>query len=434
MTDTLARLRAGELAGATRLTLRADLTEFPEELYSLADSLEILDLSGNRLTRLPADLGRLHRLRILFCSGNPFTELPEVLGTLPNLEMIGFKACQLERVSAAALPPRLRWLILTDNRIAELPAALGERPALQKLMLAGNRLEALPASMADLHQLELLRLSANRFAALPPAILALPRLTWLAYGDNPLGAERERAVRTQAARQQRIAWSDLALGERLGEGASGIIHQARWQSPTGPREVAVKLFKGSMTSDGTPESESAASLSAGTHPWLIGALGDLAEHPEQRSGLVLELVEPAFGNLAGPPSFTTCSRDVYPEGTRFTAAAVREMAGGMASALAHLHGHGLVHGDFYAHNILWDGGARCLLGDFGGASLLPEDAAQAARLQRFESRAFGILLEEWLTRCSEPVDPALAALAAECQQPDLDARPLLAEVAQRLQG
>ena len=386
MTDTLARLRAGELAGATRLTLRAGLTEFPEEIYGLADSLEILDLSGNRLTRLPADLGRLHQLRILFCSGNPFTELPEVLGTLPRLEMIGFKACQLERVSAAALPPRLRWLILTDNRIVEVPAALGERPALQKLMLAGNSLQSLPASMADLRQLELLRLSANRFATLPPAILELPRLTWLAYGDNPLGAARERAVRAQAA------------------------------------------------SHGTPESESAASLSAGTHPWLIGALGDLADHPEQRSGLVLELVEPAFGNLAGPPSFTTCSRDVYPEDTRFTASAVRTMAGGMASALAHLHGRGLVHGDFYAHNILWDGGARCLLGDFGGASLLPEDTAQATRLQRFESRAFGILLEEWLTRCSEPVDPALTALAAECQQPTLDARPLLAKVAQRLQG
>ncbi|KTT14215.1 protein kinase [Pseudomonas oryzihabitans] len=432
MTDTLARLRAGELAGATRLTLRADLTEFPEEIYALADSLEILDLSDNQLTRLPADLGRLHRLRILFCSGNPFSELPEVLGTLPNLEMIGFKACQLQRVSATALPPKLRWLILTDNQIQALPEALGERPALQKLMLAGNRLEALPASMANLHQLELLRLSANRFTALPSAILDLPRLTWLAYGDNPLGAAREQAVRTQAARQQRIAWRDLVLGERLGEGASGIIHQALWQSPSGPREVAVKLFKGSMTSDGTPESESAASLSAGTHPWLIGALGDLAEHPEQRSGLVLELVEPAFGNLAGPPSFTTCSRDVYPEDTRFTAAAVRDMAGGMASALAHLHAHGLVHGDFYAHNILWDGGARCLLGDFGGASLLPEDARQAARLQRFESRAFGILLAEWLARCSEPVDPALMSLAEECQQSALDKRPLLAEVERRL--
>jgi len=36
-----------------------------------------------------------------------------------------------------ALPPMLRWLILTDNRIDRLPEVLGERPHLQKLMLSG---------------------------------------------------------------------------------------------------------------------------------------------------------------------------------------------------------------------------------------------------------------------------------------------------------
>ncbi len=45
--------------------------------------------------------------------------------------MIGFKANRIERVPAAALPPQLRWLILTDNRIAELPEELGQRPLLQ---------------------------------------------------------------------------------------------------------------------------------------------------------------------------------------------------------------------------------------------------------------------------------------------------------------
>ncbi len=35
--------------------------------------------------------------------------------------MVGFKSNRIERVPAAALPPALRWLILTDNRIATLP-------------------------------------------------------------------------------------------------------------------------------------------------------------------------------------------------------------------------------------------------------------------------------------------------------------------------
>ncbi len=46
--------------------------------------------------------------------------------------MIGFKANQITQVHAAALPPLLRWLILTDNRISQLPDAnWDERPLLQ---------------------------------------------------------------------------------------------------------------------------------------------------------------------------------------------------------------------------------------------------------------------------------------------------------------
>ncbi|KTC33555.1 hypothetical protein AO269_16245, partial [Pseudomonas putida] len=74
--NTLELLEAGQLAGATRLDLSCGLTEFPQAIFTLADSLEVLNLSGNALTRLPDDLHRLHKLKVLFCSDNPFTELP----------------------------------------------------------------------------------------------------------------------------------------------------------------------------------------------------------------------------------------------------------------------------------------------------------------------------------------------------------------------
>lgn len=74
--DTLAQLRAGQLAGIKRLDLSCGLTEFPREIFDLADSLEILNLSGNALSSLPEDLHRLTRLRILFCSDNRFSEVP----------------------------------------------------------------------------------------------------------------------------------------------------------------------------------------------------------------------------------------------------------------------------------------------------------------------------------------------------------------------
>lgn len=418
---SLEQLRSGELAGIERLDLSADLGEFPREIFALADSLEVLNLSGNRLRSLPHDLPRLHRLKVIFCSDNAFESLPDVLGDCPQLEMVGFKANRIERVAAAALPPQLRWLILTDNRIETLPQALGQRPRLQKLMLAGNRLQELPQGMAELQQLELLRIAANHIEALPDWLLHLPRLAWLAFAGNP-GSDRAEAAALAEHPQAPIARADLILGELLGQGASGLIHRARCRE----REVAVKLFRGQMTSDGLPHSEMAACLAAGRHPQLLPVIGPLQEQPGQPHGLLLELLEPRFRALAGPPSLSSCTRDCYAPQQRFSAEQVLALARGVAGALAHLHGRGILHGDLYAHNLLVDG-HDCRLSDFGAASFFTPGSDQGKALQRLESRAFGILLEELLQRCDAP--PAgLAALAQACLQPTPRQRPDFAEL------
>ncbi|SQD78075.1 protein of unknown function [Moritella yayanosii] len=56
---TLSQLKSGELTGIKRLTLSDNLTAFPLEILSLASSLEILDLSNNQLTTLPAEIVQL---------------------------------------------------------------------------------------------------------------------------------------------------------------------------------------------------------------------------------------------------------------------------------------------------------------------------------------------------------------------------------------
>jgi hypothetical protein len=424
---SLEQLRRGELAGISRLDLAADLDGFPSEIFALADSLEVLNLSGNRLRTLPHDLKRLHKLKVLFCSDNPFETLPEALGDCPQLEMVGFKSNRLQHVPAAALPEQLRWLILTDNRIESLPAELGERPRLQKLMLAGNRLSELPPSLVQLHQLELLRIAANRLETLPGWLLQLPRLAWLAFAGNP-GSDRAEAAALASHPQAPIARDQLLMGELLGQGASGLIHRAHWSG----REVAVKLFKGQMTSDGLPHSEMAACLSAGHHPQLLPVIGPLQAQAGEPEGLLLELLEPRFRVLAGPPSLASCTRDCYAPEQRFTAEQVQALARGVAGALAHLHGRGILHGDLYGHNLLVDG-HDCRLSDFGAASFFTPGSAQGAALQRLESRAFGILLEELLQRCDAP--PAdLQALAAACQQADSAQRPDFAELHAALDG
>ncbi|UCJ17700.1 leucine-rich repeat-containing serine/threonine-protein kinase [Pseudomonas sp. MM211] len=424
---TLDQLRAGQLHGITRLDLCASLEQFPEEIFALADSLEVLNLSGNRLSDLPHDLHRLHRLQVLFCSNNHFAHVPESVGRCQSLRMVGFKSNRISELSAKALPPRLRWLILTDNCLESLPEALGDCVDLQKLMLAGNRLSALPVSLARLDKLELLRIAANRLPVLPDALLELPRLAWLAYAGNPFDSS---AAFEYLAPE--VSWHELQVGGVLGQGASGVIHHASWQQPDGSsKAVALKLFKGQMTSDGTPDSEMRACLAAGRHPNLIDVLGRLGEHPEGEQGLLMSLVDPRFSSLAGPPSLESCSRDIYPSGWQVPFAQALRVVSGIASALRHLHAQGITHGDLYGHNILLDEVGEVLLGDFGAASFQPQSAAwQYANLQRIEVRAFGILLEELLIRSEVPALYAalLEELVMRCQQAQVSARPDFIEI------
>ena len=426
-------LRSGALTGTRRLDLNgAGLTHLPPELYGLADTLEVLNLSDNQLTNLPHDLPRLRQLKVIFCSGNPFTQLPEVLGDCPALEMVGFKACRLQHVPAAALPPTLRWLTLTDNAIESLPAELGQRPALQKLMLAGNRLSALPETLAGAQQLELIRLSANRFTALPEWLAELPALAWLALSGNPLGwtSQVTGAVATGAPDLPTVSWTDLTLDGLLGEGASGHIHRVYLAGDKQPQ--ALKLFKGSVTSDGLPEHELAACVAAGPHPALCTPHATLVGHPQGLAGMLLPLVPPDFVNLAGPPSLDSCTRDVYAPGLQLEAPALLRIALSVAAAVAHLHARGVMHGDLYAHNILWQPSTgQAMLSDLGAATLLPAGSRSGSpAMKALDVRAFGHLLNELLAHCATPL-PQVVEMAHQCRAPASE-RPTMEEVLQAL--
>lgn len=415
--DTLAALRAGDLAGATRLDLSgATLTELPPEIFGLCETLEVLDIGRTRISALPHDFSRLKRLTVLFASGAPFARLPEALGECPALSQVGFRGCGIEDLPAESLPPALRWLTLTDNRIEALPPALGERPALQKVMLAGNRLTALPESLAGAANLELLRIAANRFEALPGWLADLPALAWLAWAGNPFDTAAPDASAPP------VAWSALTLGKALGRGASGDVFETSWNG----RPAALKLFRGTMTSDGLPEREMAACLAAGEHPNLTGALGRIEGHPDGAEGLLMPLLPDGWRALAGPPSAQSCSRDVYAPDLTLRPDVARRLARDAAAGAARLHQRGLGHGDLYGHNLLWDGQAgTAVLSDFGAASFLP--AGDERRWSALDVRAFGLLLGEILDRVEGEAPAALRDLEAACVQPDGAARPSMDE-------
>lgn len=394
---TLEQLQSGELKHIQRLQIAQGLTEFPSDIYQLADSLEILDLSNNRLESLPDDLGRLTKLKVIFLSNNRFTELPEVLSQCPALEMVGFKSNQINTISETALPKALRWLILTDNKIEALPESIGQHTRLQKLMLAGNRLKTLPQSLQHCHNLQLVRLAANELSELPDWLLELPNLAWLAFAGNAFNGERAVCHSNMAG----VALNQMTFQTQLGEGASGFIHRANWSDAVDDelsqhQEFAVKLFKGDITSDGYPLDELQACLAVDNHPNLVEVLAHIND--EHQLGLVMKLIPESFDNLGLPPSLQSCTRDTFSQETALSISQIKYIAEQVADTIAHLHDNQFVHGDLYAHNILINPDAQILLGDLGASSPLSQlSADQQKRVQRLEVRAFGYLLDDLLS-------------------------------------
>lgn len=398
---TLEQLKSGELKGITKLSLRGRVKEFPDEIFELKDSLEILDLTDNELSSLPHNLADLTKLKIIFCSNNLFKEVPEVLATCPNLEMIGFKSNQISSFAENSLPRQTRWLILTDNNITKLPESFGDLSNLQKCMLAGNALSELPATIANCKNLELIRLSANRLTALPDELLKLPKLSWIAFSGNRFPSQTNYRNDSQKYRDL-ISMNQLELHEKLGEGASGHIHRATLstgfveEAIQNDEHIAVKLFKGEVTSDGYPEDELDICIKVGEHPNLVQMLAPIKD--QNQSGMAMKLIPKDYFNLGNPPSLQTCTRDTFKEGFSLPMKAIQKILLQVADTMTHLHLQGVSHGDLYAHNILINAENDVLLGDFGAASnfeILPPK--QQHRVIQAELRAFANLAEDLLS-------------------------------------
>ena len=410
---TLQQLQSGEitpelLGSEKRFKLSQGLTEFPLELFAFAEQIEILDLGGNELSDLPDDFYRFSNLKILFLTDNVFEHVPEVLAQCEKLEMIAFKSNRVKTVAENSLPRSTRWLILTNNQIESLPHSMGELTQLRKLALAGNQLSSLPASMENCRELELVRLAANQLATLPEWLLSLPKLAWLGFSGNPVCGMADLS----RCDLPRVDLANFQLNQPLGEGASGVIYHAHITDAVEHNEVAVKLFKGSITSDGYPQDEMQCCIQSGEHPNLIRVLSYITQ--ADQLGLVMELIPSKFSNLGLPPSLQSCTRDTFAQGMQFTSDRILKIAKHMANTLLHLHDRNISHGDIYAHNIMVTDDAQVLFGDFGAASDLNNlTRLQRQQMQAIEVRAFAYLLDDLLALAKH--DGLHAQLLSICQ-------------------
>ena len=426
MISDLEKLKNGQLNGVKQLRLNnLNLIEFPNEIFDIADTLELLDLNGNLLTKLPDDFIKLKNLKILFLSNNHFTVFPQIVAQCLKLEMLGFKANKIDTIEENSFPKSLKWLILTDNKIKNLPKSIGKNIFLQKVMLAGNRLESLPLEMKKCVNIELLRISANRLSEIPDWLFLMPKLSWLAIAGNSFNSSI-----LESSDLNNFDWSEFEIIEKIGEGASGNIFKAKLKSSN--QNVAIKIFKGTLTSDGLPESEMTASIIAGSQNNLIQILGQISNHIESKKGLVMKLLPKNYSNLGYPPTFETCTRDVFDPLLKLSIYEIIKIVKQAAETSSYLHTQNINHGDIYAHNILKNDQNHIFMSDFGAASLYRENSTQ---YQQIEIRAWACLVEDLIINTLKPVSnheqtilETLTELKNKCFDTNVKVRPVFKDV------
>ncbi|MFN6559194.1 MAG: COR domain-containing protein [Nostoc sp. ChiSLP01] len=154
---------------------------------AVRDKVTTLNLSRRKLTKLPAEIGRLTNLRSLNLSYNQLSSLPLEFVQLTNVRSLNLSYNQLSSLPLEFVQlTNLRSLNLSSNQLKILPPEFGKLTKLQTLHLSSNQLKILPPEFGKLTKLQKLHLSSNHLRILPPEFGELINLQTLHLSSNHL--------------------------------------------------------------------------------------------------------------------------------------------------------------------------------------------------------------------------------------------------------
>ncbi|KAA0157005.1 hypothetical protein FNF29_00357 [Cafeteria roenbergensis] len=193
--NRLSRLPAdlGDCQSLLELTARHNLLEgLPGSLGRMAD-LQMADLAHNRISAIPGTIGGCRSLRHLSLAHNRVGQaggdpLPPSFPSLASLEVLDLSRNRIERLGPViGMHSTLAQLVLEGNLLSELPDELGQTASLVELCVAGNMLTQLQdAVCARLGSLRTLDASNNRLRSVSPALGCITTLRHLNLFHNLL--------------------------------------------------------------------------------------------------------------------------------------------------------------------------------------------------------------------------------------------------------
>jgi len=131
-------IETAEKTGALNFTDKG-LEKFPPELFKVEGNLRNLDLSNNKISSLPSNIGSFKAMKNLSLSKNRISSIPEDMGKMSKLENLN----------------------VSYNLLQSIPTSFQQLKSLREICLSFNHLTNIPPSLLGLKQLNILDLSDN---------------------------------------------------------------------------------------------------------------------------------------------------------------------------------------------------------------------------------------------------------------------------------
>lgn len=173
-------------------------------------------------------------------------------------------------------------------------------------------------------------------------------------GRSPGARRRPRSHARDRLRQGLDIVGGFRVEAVIGQGTTGTVYRARRTGDETGQVVALKRVPPDAAPDVVRRLHGEAmALATLDHPHIVRLIDLVADG----AGTATVMEYAAGGSLAGLLATTG----------RLAGDEVVRVAAPLADALAHAHGHGLVHGDVKPSNVLFTSGGAPLLADFGTA-------------------------------------------------------------------
>ena len=177
-----------EIFAMLRLSI-LNLSNNPIEVLPVLTSvsnLRNLELVNCKLTSLGSELANYKNLESLDVRDNQITTVGNLASFLPNLVHLDLSNNQLTAITAEMLPGGLQALYATDNQIGSLPSGWNGQ-LMTNLNVSRNKLTVIPENIMNLPLLSDLFLSGNELRTIP-AMSGLKNLLFADFSDNKLEA------------------------------------------------------------------------------------------------------------------------------------------------------------------------------------------------------------------------------------------------------